>query len=69
MEMRVISADSHMMEPANLWETRLDTKLRDKAPKVVQSETGKGYLFVAPGIRPAVTSATVRPTAIRVAFM
>ena len=50
--MRVISADSHMMEPADLWETRLDSKFGDRAPKVVKNERGKGYLFVAPGVRP-----------------
>ena len=27
MDMRVISADSHMMEPADLWETRLDQQI------------------------------------------
>src|ERR1700736_6585144 len=52
MDMRVISADSHMMEPADLWEKRLDHKFRDRAPKVIKSESGKGYLFVAPGVRP-----------------
>src|SRR6201987_878832 len=41
-----------MMEPADLWETRLDRKFRDDAPKVVKNERGKGYLFVAPGVRP-----------------
>jgi predicted TIM-barrel fold metal-dependent hydrolase len=50
--MRVISADSHMMEPADLWETRLDNKFSDRAPKVVKNERGKGYVFVAPGVRP-----------------
>jgi len=52
MTMRVISADSHMMEPADLWESRLDGKFQDRAPKVIKSESGKGHLFVAPGIRP-----------------
>jgi uncharacterized protein len=51
-ELPVISADSHMMEPADLWETRLDHKFRDHAPKVVKNERGSGYLFVAPGVRP-----------------
>ena len=51
-ELAVISADSHMMEPANLWETRLDQKFRDDAPKVIKNERGSGYLFVAPGVRP-----------------
>jgi predicted TIM-barrel fold metal-dependent hydrolase len=47
---RVISADSHAMEPADLWTSRLDEKFRDQAPRVV--ETSKGHLFSAPGVRP-----------------
>src|SRR5712691_8884604 len=41
-----------MMEPADLWETRLDNEFRDRAPKVVKNERGSGYMFVAPGVRP-----------------
>jgi uncharacterized protein len=51
-QLQVISADSHMMEPADLWETRLDNKFRDRAPKVVKNERGFGYMFIAPGVRP-----------------
>ena len=40
--LRVISADSHVVEPANLWETRLDKNFRDQAPKVVRTEKGRG---------------------------
>ena len=50
--LRVISADSHMMEPADLWTERLDNKFKDRAPKVVKNERGSGYVFVAPGVRP-----------------
>jgi predicted TIM-barrel fold metal-dependent hydrolase len=39
------------MEPADLWLERLDHKFQDRAPKVVQTETGT-YRFVAPGIHP-----------------
>jgi len=41
-----------MMEPADLWETRLDNKFRDRAPKVVKNEGGSGYMFIAAGVRP-----------------
>jgi predicted TIM-barrel fold metal-dependent hydrolase len=47
----VISADSHMIEPPNLWIERLDKKYRDSAPHVEESE--KGSYFVAPGIQPS----------------
>jgi predicted TIM-barrel fold metal-dependent hydrolase len=50
--LRVISADSHMMEPAGLWTERLDQKFRDNAPRVVKNDNRPGYSFVAPGIRP-----------------
>jgi predicted TIM-barrel fold metal-dependent hydrolase len=46
----VISADSHMMEPANLWVERLDAKYKDEAPRVVKSDNKGDFLFVAPGI-------------------
>jgi hypothetical protein len=47
----VVSADSHVMEPATLWTERLDKKFQDKAPKVVKTESGT-FSFVAPGIVP-----------------
>ncbi len=51
--MRVVSADSHMMEPANLWQTRLDAKYRDRAPRVVEGYNGKkGHFFCVEGLRP-----------------
>ena len=34
----IVSADSHMMEPPNLWAERLDDKLKDRAPRVVEME-------------------------------
>ena len=50
----VISADSHMVEPGDLWLERLDRKYRDDAPRVVKNEQSKAapYLFVGPGIHP-----------------
>jgi len=50
--LRVVSADSHMMEPADLWVTRLDNKFKDRAPKVVENPDKPGYLFVAEGLKP-----------------
>ena len=51
-KLRVISADSHMMEPADLWETRVDKKFRDRAPKVIENPSKPGFIFVANGIEP-----------------
>ena len=51
--MRVVSADSHMMEPADLWQTRLDAKYRDRAPRVIEGYNGKkGHFFHVEGLRP-----------------
>ncbi|MEE9248261.1 MAG: amidohydrolase family protein [Dehalococcoidia bacterium] len=32
---KLISADSHVVEPPDLWQTRTDAKFRDRAPRVV----------------------------------
>ena len=34
----LISADSHVLEPADLFETRLPSGLRGRAPKLVSSD-------------------------------
>src|SRR6516225_1222397 len=57
-DMRVISADSHMTEPGDLWVERLDRKFRDNAPRVIKKEASPGssfgapYVFVGPGFHP-----------------
>jgi uncharacterized protein len=53
MSYRIISADSHMVEPPNLWAERLDTKYRDHAPRVIDAYEGKkGAFLVAEGLKP-----------------
>ena len=37
---RVISSDSHVIEPPDLWTSRIERKFRDKAPHVVRGEEG-----------------------------
>jgi predicted TIM-barrel fold metal-dependent hydrolase len=49
---QVISADSHMMEPADLWVGRVDARFRDNAPRVVKNEGKGGWVFIAPGLPP-----------------
>ena len=36
----MISSDSHIIEPPDLWERRIDRKFRDRAPRVVHEENG-----------------------------
>jgi len=50
--MHIMSADSHVMEPADFWETRLDRRFRSQAPRVTKNPNGSGYVFVAPGLAP-----------------
>ena len=49
----IISADSHVFEPVNLWETRMDHKFREHGPRFVADYQGKpGTWFVCDGITP-----------------
>ena len=50
---KVISADSHVFEPVNLWEARMDRKFRDRGPRFVPNYRDKpGTWFVCEGINP-----------------
>src|SRR6266446_2736439 len=40
MRYEVISADAHILEPPNIWETWLPQKYQDKAPKLVKDVDG-----------------------------
>ncbi len=49
----IFSADSHTMEPANLWVERVDHAFRDRAPRVIKNHEGKqGSFLVAEGLTP-----------------
>ena len=49
----IISADSHFVEPPNMWAERLDKKFRDRAPHTVRGLNGKdGEFFVCQNINP-----------------
>ena len=51
--MRVISADSHVIEPADLWTSRIEQRYRDRAPHVIKEFRGvEGDFFLAEGLRP-----------------
>ena len=36
---RIISVDDHVVEPPDLWTSRVPEKYRDRAPKVVRRKT------------------------------
>lgn len=49
-EYQVISADSHVVEPPDLWKTWLDSKYQDNAPKLVKDpDGGDAWLYDAKG--------------------
>ncbi len=48
----IISADSHMLEPPNLWVERLDSKFRDQAPKVYWDEKKESWYFGSDSVAP-----------------
>jgi predicted TIM-barrel fold metal-dependent hydrolase len=41
----LISGDSHVNEPANVWVDRMPAKFKDRAPHVVRLEEGDGWVF------------------------
>lgn len=44
-EYRLISADSHVLEPPDLWATRVPTKLRDRAPRMERFAEGDAWVL------------------------
>src|SRR5258706_2797863 len=53
MEFRIISGDSHFVEPPNMWADRMDKKFRDRAPHTVKNLDGKAAeFFVCENITP-----------------
>ena len=42
----LLSADSHVMEPRDLWEKRMDTKWRDKAPRIRALDESGDYIVI-----------------------
>src|SRR5215472_672956 len=52
-EGRIISADSHFVEPPTMWAERVDKKFRDRAPHTERNINGKeGEFFVCENINP-----------------
>ena len=50
----VVSADSHVMEPGDLWEERLDKRFRDRSPRVIENPEKQGprWLFAVEDASP-----------------
>lgn len=59
MPRTLVSADSHVLEPATLWQERLPPGLRDRGPRV-EARAGRDYLVVE-GVPPRRLGATGEP--------
>jgi predicted TIM-barrel fold metal-dependent hydrolase len=46
----LISADSHVVEPGNLWVERLSARFREQAPRATQDPDNHHWYFTAPGL-------------------
>lgn len=42
--LRLLSADNHIVEPPDLWTSRIEAKYRDRAPRLVSGETADWYV-------------------------
>jgi hypothetical protein len=50
---KILSADSHVIEPADVWTARIDPRFLDRAPRVIKNFGGRdGDFFSAEGLRP-----------------
>jgi predicted TIM-barrel fold metal-dependent hydrolase len=50
---RILSADSHVIEPADVWTSRIEKRFLDRAPRVIKrAGEREGDFFVAEGLRP-----------------
>jgi predicted TIM-barrel fold metal-dependent hydrolase len=53
MQDGLISADSHVIEPRDLWTARVDRRLRERAPRIVDEVDGvRGDFFVCENLTP-----------------
>ena len=50
---RVISSDSHIFEPADLWTSRIEPKFRDRAPRMVHRDEDNTDWFFCDGLQGA----------------
>ena len=50
-EYKVISSDSHVFEPSDLWTSRVDARFRDRAPHVVRREEDNTDWWVCDGVK------------------
>ena len=57
---RVISSDNHVMEPPDLWTSRIDSKFKGREPQVIRREDGSDHWFTD-GIKGSGAFAAAQP--------
>lgn len=45
-KIKIVDADSHVMEPSDLWEKNLDSSLRNRAIRISKDQDGLEYLEI-----------------------
>ena len=63
---RIVSADDHIVEPADLWTTRLELRFSDRAPHIVREGNSdwwhcEGMRLIGMAITGAQTGSDSRP--------
>ena len=48
---RVISSDSHVFEPGDLWTSRMDSKFKDRAPRMIHRDEDNSDWFYCDGFK------------------
>ena len=56
---KIISSDSHILEPADLWTSRMEPEYRDKAPRLVRLEDGDWWFCEDMKVTLAPVNATI----------
>ena len=52
-DFKMISADSHVVEPPDMWVDYIDTAFKDRAPRIVKDPPGmRGHYFIIEGMEP-----------------
>ena len=49
---RIVSADSHVVEPADVWTARIEPRFADRAPHVIRKTPAAMSLFVCENLTP-----------------
>ena len=58
---KFVSADSHIVEPENLWVTRMDRRFRDRAPRA-EMRNGEKFMVVEASLEVSLDADVLKAT-------